>query len=438
MRKANPNLGAFNLPHTPLRHNQGASALLISDTIDVLTSSDTVISLYLVNSMFLLWIIAQGILGLIESQWDQVTVRNWVFRKFAGITPKRQRATFGSKIRYYFGKAVAGFYFLTAIALAFCCPFIFVSSVIINEFVTWSWPVSESYDAIGQVSCLRSMGLFRINVLQWSTWASAAFVLIAAIIQRYHIAWWKSVKLGYATVVHTIKWICGKEEFWKEPKEKRTKENSVIEDTKEFFRQCAKPFIHSRNSTVSALRQMRGYWREYKAWHNDPVGVSTRILAQHAPSSHGSVDVTAHSVTSGEDQSSLEHPDKHATPHEVPLSSFATLPPHKALSPIGSFKSKPKLTTRSQSQSSMIQTSPPTSPLSSKSKIAPPYTRSNTGDTPRPLQPFPRSAFSSSSSSAGQDLIDPRIPRRHFTEPVIPAQAAWAPTALQPQQDQVE
>ena len=155
MRSTDPRLGAFDLPHTPLRRNQGASALLISDKIDVLIGSELVNSLYLVNCLFLLWIIAQGILGLMENQWDQTTVRNWVFRTFAGTTPKKQRVTFGSKVRYYFGKAVAGYYFLVAIATACVCPFIFVSSVIINEFATWTYPVNESEDAIGQVSSWR-------------------------------------------------------------------------------------------------------------------------------------------------------------------------------------------------------------------------------------------------------------------------------------------
>lgn len=163
VRSTDLRLGAFDLPHTPLRHNQGASALLVSDTIDDLTGSTLVISLYLVNCLFLVWIIAQGILGLIENQWDQTTVRNWVFRTFAGITPKKQRNTFKSKFRYYFGKAVAGYYFLVAIAVAFICPFVFISSVIINEFATWSWPVSESEDAVGQVSSLKPINSSETN-----------------------------------------------------------------------------------------------------------------------------------------------------------------------------------------------------------------------------------------------------------------------------------
>ena len=151
-RNTDLKLGAFNIPHTPLRHNQGASALLVSNTIDVLTSSNLFNWIFLVNSLFLIWIIAQGVLALIENQWDQVKVRNWAFRKLAGTTRKEQRATFGSKVRYYVGKAIAGFYFLAALAVAFICPFVFVSSIITNELNTWSYPVGEEEDAVGQVS----------------------------------------------------------------------------------------------------------------------------------------------------------------------------------------------------------------------------------------------------------------------------------------------
>ncbi|CAF9943815.1 MAG: hypothetical protein ALECFALPRED_001399 [Alectoria fallacina] len=414
--------GAFDLPHTPLRHNQGASALLISDTIDILTGSKLVIGLFVANSMFLLWITGQGILGLIQNQWDQVTVRNWAFRTFAGSTPKRDRTTFGSKLRYYFGKTVAGYYFLIVIAVAFICPFVFVSSVIINEIITWSWPVSESEDAVGQ----------------WSTWVSACFVIIAAIIQKYHHAWLMSIKLGCATVVHIIKWICGKESFRKEPQELRTKENSVMEDLKEFFRQCAKPFTHSWNSILNTLRQLRAYWQEFKQWHHDPVGVSTRVLAQQTPSISGSTEVKVHSVHSSEEASFLESNLEHAPPHQVPLSAFATLPPHTTLSPIGSHQ--PKSTPLSRSQSSVILSNHYTSPWSSETENAPYKPRSSTGDahtSPRPLQPFPRSAYSSTKLPPSQDSSDLLTVRRHHTDPIMPPQAAWAPTALQPQQRRV-
>ncbi len=281
-----------------------------------------------------------------------------------------------------------------------------------------------------------------INVLQWSTWVSACFVIIAAIIQKYHHAWLISIKLCCTTIVHISKWICGKESFRKEPKEMRTKENSVMENTKEFFKQCLKPFTHSRNSIRNTLRELRNYWKEFKEWHSDPFEVSTRDLARHAPSAHRSVEVKVHSVSSSEDGSSLEHQYEHATPHPVPLSSFAALPAHMTLSPISSYQSKPKTwpMPHSLSQSSTIQSSHRTSPWSSETRIALSKTRSNIEDARvgrRPLKPFPRSAYSATELPSSRGSSDPNVARRHHTESIIPPQAAWAPTVLQPQQRQV-
>lgn len=225
-----------------------------------------------------------------------------------------------------------------------------------------------------------------------------------------------------------IKWISGNESFRKEPKELRTKENSVLEDTKEFFRQCAKPFTHSWNSILDTLRQLRDYWKEFKEWHNDPVEVSTRVLVQYTPSLGGSIEVKVHSVPSSEDGSSLY---KHAVPHQVPLSAFATLPA------ISSYRPKP--TPYSRSRHSMIPPSNHASPRSSETKIASHKTKSHPEDAhmcSRPLRPFPRSAYSFTELPPGQDQLDPLIARRHHTEPSMPPQAAWAPTILQPQRRQ--
>ncbi len=217
-----------------------------------------------------------------------------------------------------------------------------------------------------------------------------------------------------------------------------------MEDTKEFFRQCAKPLLHSWNSTLNALRQMRDYWREYKEWHNDPVGVSTRVLARHASSSDRPVEVKVSSISSSEDQSSLDHQYEHATPHHVPLSVFATLPPHRPLSPMGSCQSdsqpEPRPATRSHSQSSLISSRPHTPAWSSKTTIAPCKIRPSTGDSSmgsRPLRPFPRSAYSTDDLSPSQDPSDPLTARRHCTEPIASPQAARVSTVLQLQQSEL-
>ena len=215
-----------------------------------------------------------------------------------------------------------------------------------------------------------------------------------------------------------------------------------MEDTKEFFRQCAKPFTHSWNSIRNTLRQLRDYWKEFKEWHSNPTEVSTRVLARHTPSAHGSGEVKVHSVSSSEDGSPLEHQYEHATPHRVPVSSFAALPAHMTLSPISSYqpKPKPRPMPHSLSQSSIIKSSHRTSPWSSETKIALSKTRSNIEDPRagrRPLQPFPRSAYSSTELPSSRDSSDPNVARRHHTESTIPPQAAWAPTVLQPQERQV-
>ena len=147
-----------------MRHNQGVSALLISDRVGKLLDSPLVSKLYKANSLFLIWIIAQGILGILENPWTLVRVRNRTFRIFAGTTPLEQRAKFGPRLQYYLGKTVSGFFFVAVIACAFVCPFVFVSSVVVNEFVTWGWPVTESEDAIGQVSSPRTEVFLEANV----------------------------------------------------------------------------------------------------------------------------------------------------------------------------------------------------------------------------------------------------------------------------------
>ena len=166
------------------------------------------------------------------------------------------------------------------------------------------------------------------------------------------------------------------------------------------------------SNILGALPKFKEYLREFKNWHDDPVGVSTRKLA--------------YSLASNEDRSSLELQR---------LSPFATPSAHAPLSPTGSYWLKPKLTTPLHSQSSMVQTSPLTTPASSQTTIAPLGVRSNAGYAPfnaRP--PFPRSAHSSSELPLlGSNSPDLLTVQRHETESLIPPQAAWARPVLQPQ-----
>lgn len=221
--------------------------------------------------------------------------------------------------------------------------------------------------------------------------------------------------------------MCGKESLRRELKVPRTKKNSVLENTKAFFRQCSEPFTQWWEKKMND-------WREFKDWHNDPVGLSREASEPHSPATDKSVKVKVHSVHSDEEASLQESHLEHGTPHQVPLSTFATLPPHMTLSPIGSYRPKP--TPRSHSQSSMIESSRH-NPWSPETKVAPYKARSNNGDADislRPLQPFPRSAYSLTELNPSQESLDSHSTWRSQTEPLLPPQAAWAPTVLQPQQ----
>lgn len=107
---------------------------------------------FIVNVCFLCFIVVHGILSLVEANFTQAELRNKIFLLLAGNKPYVERASKSSKTRYYMAKSIALSFFIGAIVAAIICPAVYVSSVIINEIITWGYPVSEQPDAIGQVS----------------------------------------------------------------------------------------------------------------------------------------------------------------------------------------------------------------------------------------------------------------------------------------------
>ena len=212
------------------------------------------------NLLILIFVGGQGILGLIEVKFTQAEVRNWMFRLLAGPVPRSERQTFGSKLSYHFAKWVAAGFFMAAIVVATICPLVFASSIIVNEIVTWGYPMGENYDAIGQ----------------WSIWVSALFVIIAAIIQKYNHAWLESIQLGFETLRRLMKWTRGKATLRAEAtKQERNKHNSAIERTREFFRQLARPFVHVAKSIANSWSRVELEWDDFLHWCKDPVHASS-------------------------------------------------------------------------------------------------------------------------------------------------------------------
>ena len=154
----------------PYRHGQSLQALLTSDRSISLDETPSINNAYVVNVMVLFIVLAHGILSLIEAWWSQQHIRDTIFRRLSGNTRRGLRKGLVSKTRYYLGKYTAAFFFLSAIVVTAICPPLFISSVIINEILTWTWPVAyvssslgfhglsltstyrEQYDAVGQVS----------------------------------------------------------------------------------------------------------------------------------------------------------------------------------------------------------------------------------------------------------------------------------------------
>ena len=126
----------------PFRHGQSMQALLVSDSLNNLVYKPSVTDAFIVNVLCFLLIIVHGIFGLIEASWSQHHIRDTIFRWLSGSTRRSLRRTVFSKIRYLVGKSTASFFFVSAIVVTVMCPPLFISSLIINEIVTWDWPVA--------------------------------------------------------------------------------------------------------------------------------------------------------------------------------------------------------------------------------------------------------------------------------------------------------
>ncbi len=166
----------------------------------------------------------------------------------------------------------------------------------------------------------------------------AVFVILTALVQRYHSSWVHAVNLGLQAILRFVGWSLGKAPLRAEPeKELRTKDNSVIEDIKEFFRQCAIPFVYTWESLGISWLRVVDEWQDFKRWSKDPVDCSAhpQLRQKHAlPHYHralsdqrvpGSVkDTIAAKMHSATSVSSLDDQDKHAdlpardsTPHTI-------------------------------------------------------------------------------------------------------------------------
>ena len=140
--QCNDTCGAVVPNGFPFRNSQSLQALLTSDRSNNLNDKSSVQYTFFVNGFCLLFILLHGILGLIEASWSQQHVRDTIFRRLGGTTRHSSRRSLASKTRHFIGRYTAAFFFVSAIVVTVLCPPVFISSVIINEIMTWDWPVA--------------------------------------------------------------------------------------------------------------------------------------------------------------------------------------------------------------------------------------------------------------------------------------------------------
>ena len=261
-------------PSTPLR--KGANMVpWLGRPISEVAHSKPLEKLLTFNEFVLCFILIQCVFGFIEAQFTQAEVRNLVFRAlyagpkdfimllFEGEREEQLLKTFGLtrepynkstlrwEIQFQLARFIASSFFVFAVIFAVVCPAVFVTSVVAQEVFLTEWPVSEHSDAVGA----------------WSIWVGATFVLIAAIIVRYHNAWGKSIKVGWQAFWRLVAFATNERharfQSEKHPEKIRDRIASFIAEV------CC-PAVHLWYSIRRASWTLSYTFNEFGTWFKDP------------------------------------------------------------------------------------------------------------------------------------------------------------------------
>ena len=298
----------------PMRRNSQLSSWLVSEKATMLVKHKSGRT-KLINSLALILVIFQGLLGLVESRWTQAEVRNWIFRKltrskwhdrlykapkknlelsknasiltkvywkfttFCAVPflrvhtwfdrtlqrrPRLRRAYDGyvklfKGFHFVFGKWTSAFIYLFSVFMAIACPMLFISSVVMNEIYVRFYPVSEQNDAVGQ----------------WGSWISAVFVIIASVIIKVNPAFWHIIGRAYANIVRYVREMRGSQSPDSEEKIKRDERDTLQSAIVTFVELCTSPFTHAYRSTINANVRAVNEFKEFVEWWQDPELHST-------------------------------------------------------------------------------------------------------------------------------------------------------------------
>ena len=268
-------------PSTPMRKNANMVASLGRPISELANSSRPLANLEKFNQSVLAVIVVQGILGLIESQFTQAEVRNLVFRVlyaeprdfiillFEGEREEKLLKKLGMqsastkpqtslrwRVQFQIARFVAAAFFVFAIFFAVLALAVFVTNVVTNELYLTYWPVSEHSDAVGA----------------WSIWVGATFVLVSALIVRYHASWTKSLVISFQAFWRLFAWA-------RNDRHVRFQSNNSDSETirhrmKAFLSEIAIPFVHAWYSTRRASWTLSYTVRTFAEWFKDPIQLS--------------------------------------------------------------------------------------------------------------------------------------------------------------------
>lgn len=105
-------------------------------------------------------------------------------------------------------------------------------------------------------------------------------MLLAATIQRYHLAWWNFLWLPWARLKRAL--INNESNRYQVTDEKQDDDKELLDSIQDFFKQCARPFTHAARSMARSWRRVIEEWEDFKLWWRDPVGRSQQPHYRHS------------------------------------------------------------------------------------------------------------------------------------------------------------
>ena len=271
--------GVFG-PSAPMR--KGANMVPWLDFGRLASLSQTFINLVYVGIFAIVYIAANGMIGILQIYSSQEAARNFIFRflnngiwlgseGFSGEQSQRlEQLDLRSKVlrkwRYVFAKGVAASLFLGALFLTILCPLVFIVTVIEFEIIIQGLPVSEYSDAVGA----------------WSTWVGAILLILAAVIEKRKAAWWEAFVATLSAIRRIFHSTTNREvqsdvELYNDsnPCLRMSKEEiTLYGKLKPLFEVLASPFIHGWDSMRRAFWKAKAVLRFFIIWWRNTEIVS--------------------------------------------------------------------------------------------------------------------------------------------------------------------